>query len=69
MNIIKLILKGILLYSTTIICVLSIAIIDSIYNTNYFFYDILLCIVSVYICIKTINKSDLDKLTFSNYLK
>lgn len=69
MNIIKLILKGILLYSTTIICVLSIATIDYIYNTNYFFYDIILCIVLIYTCIKFINKKELDKLTFTDNSK
>lgn len=69
MNTIKLILKGILFYTTLIVCMLSIAILDSIYDTNYIFIDIVLCIILIFTCIKCISEDDLYKITLSNWIE
>lgn len=69
MNTIKLILKGLLFYTTLIVCMLSIAILDSIYDTNYIFIDLFLCIILIFTCIKYISEDDLYKITFSKSIE
>lgn len=58
-NTIKLALKSILLYTTFIICILSIIGIDDIYNKGYFLIDMIICVGLIYTCYKTINKEDI----------
>ena len=63
-----LVFKGILLYTTLIVCMLSVMGIDGIYNKGYFFEDILLCTALIYACYKAINKKELSILTLDKYL-
>lgn len=65
-NTIKLVFKGILLYTTLIVCILSVAGIDSIYDKGYFLIDIVICAGLVYSCYKIINKKEMDILTLTN---
>ena len=65
---IKLVLKGILLYITIIVCMLSAMGIDSIYENGYFIIDIVICAGLIYTCYKTINKEEMDTLTLNKYL-
>ena len=65
---IKLVLKGILLYITIIVCMLSAMGIDSIYENGYFIIDIVICAGLIYTCYKTINKEEIDTLTLNKYL-
>ena len=65
---ITLVLKGILLYTTIIVCMLSAMGIDSIYENGYFIIDIVICAGLIYTCYKTINKEEVDTLTLNKYL-
>lgn len=67
-NKITLVFKGILLYTTFIVCVLSVMGIDNIYNRGYFFIDVVICAGLIYTCYKTINEAELDILTLNKYL-
>lgn len=64
----KLIIKGMLLYMTTLVIMIFIMGIDSIYDQGYFFYGIILIAVLIFMCYKTINKEELEVLTISKYL-
>lgn len=57
-----------LLYMTTLVIMLFIVGIDSIYDQGYFFYGIMLIAVLIFMCYKTINKEELEMLTISKYL-
>lgn len=65
-NTIKLVFKGILLYTTLIVCILSVAGIDSIYDKGYFLIDIVICTGLVYSCYKIINKEEINILALTN---
>ena len=69
MNTFKLILKGILLYTTIIVCTLSLAIIDDIYDTNLIFVDVLVCAILIFSCIKFITEEELYKLTLCKHIE
>ena len=64
----KLIIKGMLLYMTTLVIMMFIIGIDSIYDQGYFFYGIMLIAVLIFMCYKTINKEELEILTLYKYL-
>lgn len=55
----KLILKGILLYTTMIVAILFICSVDSIYNRGFFFPAICIVAILIYICYKTISRREL----------
>ena len=57
-----------LLYMTTLVIMIFIMGIDSIYDQGYFFYGIMLIAVLIFMCYKTINKEELEMLTISKYL-
>lgn len=65
----KLILKGILLYTTIIVCTLSLALIDGIYDTNLIFVAVLVCAVLIFSCIKFITEEELYKLTLCKHIE
>ena len=65
---IKLILKGILLYSTVFSILLFIAGIDSICDNGYFTISACICAILCYLCYKTISSKDFKTLTFDKYL-
>ena len=64
----KLIIKGVLLYITTLVTLLYMCGIDSIYDTGYFFHGLILVAILIGVCYKTINKEELEILTFNKYL-
>lgn len=59
-----LVFKGILLYTTFIICMLSMMGIEGIYDKGYFLIDIVICTVLIYACNKYINKREFIILLF-----
>ena len=65
---VKLFIKGVLLYVTTLVVLLYMSDIDSIYDQGYFFYGIMLIAVLIFMCYKTINKEELEILTLYKYL-
>jgi hypothetical protein len=64
----KLIIKGVLLYITTLVTLLYMCGIDSIYDNGYFFHGLILVAILIGACYKTINKEELEILTFNKYL-
>ena len=64
----KLIIKGVLLYVTTLVTLLYMMGIDSIYDNGYFFHGLILVLVLIGVCYKIINKEELEILTFNKYL-
>lgn len=67
MNTFKLIIKGVLLYVTTLVTLLYMMGIDSIYDNGYFIHGLVLISILVGVCYKTINKEELEILTLSRY--
>ena len=68
MKTIKMIFKGMLLYITILVTMIFMMGVDSIYDQGYFFYGIMLVAALVFVCYKTINKEELEILTFNKYL-
>lgn len=64
----KLIIKGVLLYVTTLVTLLYMMGIDSIYDNGYFIHGLILVLILIEVCYKTINKEELEILTFNKYL-
>ena len=60
MKTIKLILKGILFYTTIIVAMLYICGVDSIYDNGYFFPATGIVALLIYICYKTITEEEAD---------
>lgn len=65
---IEMIFKGMLLYMTTLVTMIFMMGVDSIYDQGYFFYGIMLVATLVFVCYKTINKEELEVLTLCKYL-
>lgn len=65
----KLVCKGILLYTTIIICIVSAMGLDSIYDEGYLFIALLLCTGLVYLCHKVISGEEIEILTLNKYLE
>ena len=63
----KLIIKGVLLYVTIIVTLLYMMGIDSIYDNGYFFHGLILVLILIGVCYKTINKEELEILTLNRY--
>ena len=63
MNTIKLILKGILLYTTIIVVILYVCGVDNIYDNGYFFPATGIVALLIYICYKTITEEEADILS------
>lgn len=63
MKTIKLILKGILLYTTMILAMLYICGVDSIYDNGYFLPATGIVALLIYICYKTITEEEADILS------
>lgn len=53
-----LILKGILLYITTVATMLFVCAVDSLYDKGYFFLTIFIVTGLIYACVKTITKEE-----------
>lgn len=65
---IEMIFKGMLLYMTTLVTMIFMMGVDSIYDQGYFSYGIMLVAALVFVCYKTINKEELEVLTLCKYL-
>lgn len=63
MKTIKLILKGILLYTTMILAMLYICGVDSIYDNGYFLPATGIVALLIYICYKTITEEEANILS------
>lgn len=63
MKTIKLILKGILLYTTMIAAMLYVCGVDSIYDNGYFLPATGIVALLIYICYKTITEEEADILS------
>lgn len=63
----KLIIKGVLLYVTTLVTLLYMMGIDNIYDNGYFFHGLILVAILIGVCYKTISKEELEILTLSRY--
>lgn len=63
MKTIKLILKGILLYTTIIVAMLYVCGVDSIYDNGYFLPATGIVALLIYICYKTITEEEADILS------
>lgn len=63
----KLIIKGMLLYVTTLVTLLYMMGIDSIYDNGYFFHGLILVLILIGVCYKSINKEELEILTLNRY--
>ena len=63
----KLIIKGVLLYVTIFVTLLYMMGIDSIYDNGYFFHGLILVLILIGVCYKTINKEELEILTLNRY--
>ena len=68
MRVIKLIIKGVLLYVTFLLSFFFLAGVDSIYDNGYFLHFITIIISMCYICYKSISKEELKKLTLDKWL-
>lgn len=63
MKTMKLILKGILLYTTMIAAMLYVCGVDSIYDNGYFFPATGIVVLLIYICYKTITEEEANILS------
>lgn len=63
----KLIVKGVLLYVTTLVALLYMMGIDSIYDNGYFIHGIILVLILIGVCYKTIDREELEILTLNKY--
>ena len=64
----KLIIKGVLLYVTTLVTLIFMIGINSIYDQGYFSYGVMLVATLIFVCYKTISKEELEILTLYKYL-
>lgn len=69
MNKFKLIIKGILLWTTSFMTMLFIAGVDSLYDNGYFLQTLAAVVVMILCCYKLISKEEFKKVTFYNLLK
>ena len=65
MKTIKLIIKGVLFYTTLLFSILFVSGVDTIYNAGYFIPALIINIVLIVLCYKLISIEDLDLLTLN----
>ena len=65
MKTIKLIIKGVLFYTTLLFSILFISGVDEIYDAGYFIPALIINIVLIVLCCKLISTEDLDLLTLN----
>lgn len=68
MKTIKLILKGILLYTTIMVIILYVCGVESLYDNGYFFITTSIIVVLVYACCKTITQEEINILSGNKLL-
>ena len=64
----KLIIKGMLLYITILATIIFMMGIDNIYDNGYFLHGLILVLILIGVCYKTINKEEFEMLTLYKYL-
>ena len=64
----KLVIKGVLLYITILATIIFMMGIDSICDQGYFFHGLILVLILIGVCYKTINKREVEMLTLYKYL-
>ena len=64
----KLVIKGVFLYVTILVALLYMMGIDSICDQGYFFHGLILVLILIGVCYKTINKREVEMLTLYKYL-
>lgn len=69
MKTVKIILKGILLYTTIIAVIVFIGSIESLYDKGYIIPATIIIVALMYICYKTINKQEIDILSLNKWTK
>lgn len=62
MNKFKLIIKGILLWTTGFVTILFVAGVDSIYDNGYFFQTLIAVAVMIFCCYKLISEEEFEVL-------
>lgn len=65
MKTIKLIIKGVLFYTTLLFSILFVSGVDAIYDAGYFIPALIINIVLIVLCCKLINQEDLDLITLN----
>ena len=68
MNKIKLIIKGVMVWTTILSALLFIMGIDSIYDSGYFFQTFIAVMIMCYTCFKLVSKEEYKKITFCDIL-
>lgn len=63
MNKFKLIIKGILLWTTVFVTILFVAGVDSIYDNGYFFQTLIAVVVMIFCCYKLISEKEFEVLS------
>lgn len=66
---IKLFLKGLLLYTTFIVCMLAAMGIDSLYDKGYFVWTIIIVAGFIYWCKKVITEEEFNTLSLGSFLR
>lgn len=66
---ITLFLKGLLLYVTTLLCMLAVISIDSLCDQGYFMWTIIIVAGLIYWCKKVITEEEFNTLSFTNFIK
>lgn len=69
MKAIKIILKGILLYTTIIAVIIFIGSVESLYNKGYIIPAIAIIVALIYICYKNITEKEIDILSLNKWTK
>lgn len=68
MNKFKLIIKGIMLWTTAFVAILFVLGVDSIYDNGYFFQTLIVVVIMVFCCYKLISVEEFRKITFCDLL-
>lgn len=69
MKTIKIILKGILLYTTIIAVIVFIGSIESLYDKGYIIPATAIIVALIYICYKNITEQEIDILSLNKWTK
>lgn len=68
MNKFKLIIKGILLWTTAFVTTLFVLGVDSIYDSGYFLQILIAIVAMIFCCYKLISEEEFEILTLSKWL-
>lgn len=63
----KLLLKGVLFYTTFIVCMLAVGGIDYLYDNSHFFKTTIVVGGLIYLCKKVISKEEFETLSLNKF--